>query len=1155
MSMTPLEIALQRIEECRNTNSSELDLSTLGLEEIPTQLLKLTWLTKLYLGANLIEDISILSEFLPLQTLILSENYVKDISPLHTLLQLRTLDLWGNKITDISPLNSLYQLQKLDIAANNTKNIPHSNRMSLTELTLSTSDTDSIEINDFPHLKNLKIEDINVNTLTIKDLPEIHSLKIFVGKIGALELINLPQLKEIKLAEENEVEKLKLKNLPALKTLDVSSDRGKIIYLQVENLSNLESLNISNNKITDISFLGSLPQLKNLNLGGNQIKDASALEKSKKLETLDLSDNQVVNISSISNLTELRELHIAYQRQSNDELLLPVSKLDKLITLSIMGNKTYDISLLSNLYKLQILDLGENEISDLSSLSNLKSLKTINLSNNKINDISGIRNLINLETLLITNNNISDISALKNLTNLKTLDFAHNRVSDISHLEKLKNLETLTFAHNQVIDLSTLNLLGYLRDVDCKKNRIKNIASIKELITSKKLRNFIAYGNPIEKLPLILLGREFGENCIEGVSNYFQDILKGSKPQQQLKIQFIGNGRVGKTTVAYELEHKCVPNKPFDPTHGIVIKEIRQKIEDEEQPVILQLWDFGGQEIYHSTHRMFLSDDCLYLLLWAEETEEHPDETRHPVSYWLEAIHDLAPNSPVILVKNQIDRSDLLPTRPTELTEHMPGSEQIRQEVKISAIQYRGIPALRGAIESVLEELKNRVCLELPASWLQVQRELKQIDQKTIPFAHFKQLCMKAGVGHAEWFADYLHKTGVLFYRESMFQDQVILDQNWAIEAVYRIFDPKKPHRRRIERMGGRFSGEDATLFWAKEEAKEHEVYVGFMCNCGICYEPQQNKNQQDNKSFAEREFIIPALLPLTSKAKTAWGATRPDDWQLDIEYPFLHRSIIERIILRIGETYESEPWRTGIFCHTAEVQLLLECEYTNEQQSTQGRLRFHLRGNQLDCLALEKVLRKLVKQTSPHRRYTEYLSKTCEERIQLPEFKHEAMEPPSRLDETKPVDKTIKLFISYSHADEAHKIRLEKHLKAISRTLPLTAWSDRHLFAGEPVEEQIFQQLNTADIVLLMVSPDFINSDYCFTKEMERALQRYNDEGNVVIPVIIRHTPSWRKHEIGQIVALPKDGQPLAKWGDEDEFWGSVEEGIQAQVEKLLKQ
>lgn len=799
---------------------------------------------------------------------------------------------------------------------------------------------------------------------------------------------------------------------------------------------------------------------------------------------------------------------------------------------------------------LKLLDCSLNQISDLSPLRGLPVLQWLGCGFNQIIDLSPLRGLPALQSLECGSNQIIDLSPLRGLPALQLLTCDWNLISDLSPLGGLPALQSLSCSANQISDLSPLGGLPALQSLECDNNQIGDLLPIQNRVLSGQLKQLYLYGNPVCGVPSGLLGRDFFDDCQESLKNYWQDLAKGAEKQRQLKVQFVGNGRVGKTTLAYALEHRRAPSELFKSTHGIVIKEIQQTLEGEDASVTLQLWDFGGQEIYHATHRLFLSDDCLYLLLWAEETEEHPDETRHPVSYWLEAIHDLAPNSPVILVKNQIDRADRLPTRPAELTKDMPGVRQIRQEVKISAMHYRGMPALRGAVESVLEELKRRVCLELPASWVQVQRELAQLGQATIPFAHFKQLCIKAGIGHAEWFVGYLHKTGVLFYREGAFQDQIILDQNWAINAVYRVFDPNKPHRRRIERMGGRFSGEDASLFW-DEEVSEQAVYVDFMRNCGICYEPNYLKNQRDNKPFAEREFIIPALLPQTSKARTAWGTARADDWQLEVEYAFLHRSIIERIILRLGETYTGEPWRTGIFCTTDEGQLLLECEYINRQQSTQGHLRFQLRGSQPDRLLY--TLRKLVSKTSPHRRYREFLSKAGAERILLPEFEYEDMEHTSRLDKTKLADKTVKLFISYSHADEDHKIRLEKHLKAISRTLPLNYWSDRSLFAGEAVDEQIFQQLNTADIVLLMVSPDFINSDYCFTKEMERALQRYHDEGKVVIPVIIRHTASWRNHEIGKIVALPKDGKPIKKWDDEDEFWSSVEDGIRAQVERLL--
>jgi internalin A len=261
-------------------------------------------------------------------------------------------------------------------------------------------------------------------------------------------------------------------------------------------------------------------------------------------------------------------------------------------------------------------------------------------------------------------------------------------------------LQSLDCSNNQINNL-TLSNLPQLQALDCSDNQISHLKPIYNFVISEQLKNLQAYGNPVCDIPAGILGNGWvDDDCLENLKNYWQDLANGSERQQQLKVQLVGNGRVGKTTLAYALEHKYAPNEPFKSTHGIVIKELQQPLDGEDNPVTLQLWDFGGQEIYHATHRLFLSDNCLYLLLWAEETEDHLDETRHPVSYWLELIHDLAPNSQVIIVKNQIDRSDRLPTRPAELTEDMPGVKQIRQEVKISAMQYRGMPTLRGAIES-----------------------------------------------------------------------------------------------------------------------------------------------------------------------------------------------------------------------------------------------------------------------------------------------------------------------------------------------------------------------------------------------------------------------------------------------------------------------
>jgi small GTP-binding protein len=915
--------------------------------------------------------------------------------------------------------------------------------------------------------------------------------------------------------------------------LDLTGCNLEAIPDQVFELTWLEKLNVCGwgyygmsvgGKIQEIpSGIKNLKLLKKFDCSFNEICFLE-LNNFPNLEVINCSTNRIDSLD-VNNLPNLNFLDCSYNTINN-------LRLDNLFNLiEIKGESGFESQhlMLSDLPKLQSIDCGESHIEFLE-----------------------FNNCPNLQIIYCQESNIFDL-VLRKLPQLEELHCHENKLSKL----ELKALEKLQFVSCRLNQLNRLILkdLPNLRHIECDNNKLHDISQLDSFLTLKNLETLGLYNNKILNAPLILFGENFDYNCIQDIKNYRQAILEhGSTIQQQLKVQLVGNGRVGKTTLAYALEHKQAPNEQFKSTHGIVINEIQQLLDGEDKPITLQLWDFGGQEIYHATHRMFLSNDCLYMLLWAEETEEHPDETCHPVSYWLELIKDLGKGSPIVLVKNQIDRSDRLPTRPPELTDDMPGVKQIRQEVKISAMQYRGMPALRGAIESVIEELKHQICLELPTSWLQVQRELKQLDQNTIPFAYFKQLCIKAGIDHAEWFVGYLHKTGVLFYQQGAFQDQIILNQDWAIKAVYRVFDPQDQRSFIEDDLKGRFKGRHAKTVWPDVDETEREIYLDFMRNCGICYEP----NRKHDTPFADRTFIIPALLPEESTARAAWHKS-DKDWQLDIEYPFLHRSIIERIILRLGETYQGEPWRTGIFCNTEHGQVLLECVYRDKQQSTQGQLSFHLRGNQLDHLVY--ALRKLVSKISPHRRYQEFLSKSSETRIQLLAFK-ENSDVTTSLDEVKQVKEPIHIFISYSkHDKEPFRIKMERCLKNISRDreLPLVCWHDECLLSGGLVHDDILEQLERADIVVLLLSPDFIATDYCFDRELPKALQRYEQKQNVVIPVVIRETPGWMNYKIGNrklgdLTALPTKGVPMEDWPSHDKFWGNVEQGIRERVRELIE-
>jgi hypothetical protein len=120
--------------------------------------------------------------------------------------------------------------------------------------------------------------------------------------------------------------------------------------------------------------------------------------------------------------------------------------------------------------------------------------------------------------------------------------------------------------------------------------------------------------------------------------------------------------------------------------------------------------------------------------------------------------------------------------------------------------------------------------------------------------------------------------------------------------------------------------------------------------------------------------------------------------------------------------------------------------------------------------------------------------------------------------------------FISYSHADDTLRAEFDKHLSLLRRQGLLELWSDHRIPAGGDFEKHISAELEAADIIMLLVSPDFMASDYCFGVEMKRAMERHHQGLAVVVPVIVRPV-DWHSAPFGALKALPRDGKPVVKW------------------------
>ncbi len=144
-----------------------------------------------------------------------------------------------------------------------------------------------------------------------------------------------------------------------------------------------------------------------------------------------------------------------------------------------------------------------------------------------------------------------------------------------------------------------------------------------------------------------------------------------------------------------------------------------------------------------------------------------------------------------------------------------------------------------------------------------------------------------------------------------------------------------------------------------------------------------------------------------------------------------------------------------------------------------------------------------------------------------------------------------IEVFFSYAREDEHLKDKLANQLAVLQRLGIITNWDDQMISAGTEWETEIERRLNSAQIILLLVSADFLASDFCYGREMTRALERHNRGEARVIPVILRSC-LWAEAPFGKLQALPKNAKPVTKWDDMDEAFENVAAGIEKAIREL---
>ncbi|MEZ5043810.1 MAG: COR domain-containing protein [Saprospiraceae bacterium] len=426
------------------------------------------------------------------------------------------------------------------------------------------------------------------------------------------------------------------------------------------------------------------------------------------------------------------------------------------------------------------------------------------------------------------------------------------------------------------------------------------------------------------------------DNCIIDLRNWLKDLDYSNEPSYEVKLILAGNGRVGKTSLL-----KRFFENTFDPdqksTHGIQLynKVFQQKKEENQIiPLSINAWDFGGQEIYHATHRLFMQSRALYLVVWDEKTEEAKNATEeidgeevafdnYTLPYWLNKARALSLNSPLLTIKNKIDilnKKQTLPDHANQLEKKY----NIKDFIPASAAEEKLFRRLRN---SIIEELMDmpEIGMAIPTQWMNVKRQLiqwKKDGKRTITFDEYESLCQNEALstGSTETLIRFLNNTGTLFYQRDVFNNKIVLDQKWALDGIYLIFKRDWVYHM-LKVAKGLTTLKILAGPWKDYSLEDRKIFLSMMTSCEICFEIA--KEDDDVK------YLIPEYLPEEpdSLLKDFWEEKAKNEIFLEYWYPFFHSAFMVRFISKAGRLAEHSDriWKRGIWITYKGTDALIE--------------------------------------------------------------------------------------------------------------------------------------------------------------------------------------------------------------------------------------
>ncbi|MFN8496069.1 MAG: COR domain-containing protein [Caldilineaceae bacterium] len=583
---------------------------------------------------------------------------------------------------------------------------------------------------------------------------------------------------------------------------------------------------------------------------------------------------------------------------------------DNLIELNLAGlnltNLPGEIAAeLAQLINLRLLDLYNNQLTSLPvELAQLTNLQLLDLDTNQLTSIPiEFAQLTNLQELYLRNNQFTSIPLeLAQLTSLQRLHLQRNQLTSVpTEFAQLANLQQLSLHNNQLTSVpAEFAQLTNLRLFKLSNNQLRNLPI--EFAQLTNLQELRLENNPWRTPPPEIASAE-----LDDIMHYLCSLAAGAMVRYEAKLLLLGEGGSGKSSLL-----RALTDLPFDAhlpsTHGINIQPYHLPYPPQPATeMTLNVWDFGGQQIYHTTHQFFMTKRSLYLLVW----NARGDTDQGRLDHWLRNIQVLAPDVPVLLVATHIDErpGDFNFARFKAAYPQLVGSIGVSNKTGVGLEELRQLIATEAAKLDLMEQ-------QWPQTWVQVETALQQDERYHINSHEYAAICAQNGVtrlGEQATLGSYLHDLGKILYfqDDDALSDFVVLKPNWLTQTMARVLDDTVTRDQNL----GVLEHQDFRRLWPENEANMHyerrlyPLFHRLLERFLLCY-------RLEEETPGHAQSLVPLLLPHTPPANLPiWATMLPDQPEIRMLFKldFVPPGIMSWFIVLSHHYSQNLQWREGV--------------------------------------------------------------------------------------------------------------------------------------------------------------------------------------------------------------------------------------------------